>query len=117
MAVLSELEGTLSERQMIDVGLIVSELVTNSVRHAGVDADGTIAIDVWMLGDRLRLSVTDPGGASLPRRTDPDPERPGGLGLYLVEQLSSAWGVARDGTGVTRVWCELALEARESTMA
>jgi len=82
LQVLSALDGALSERELTDVGLLVSELVTNSVRHAGVGADGTITVDLWMRGDRLRLSVTDPGGPSLPRLIDSSPERPGGLGLF-----------------------------------
>lgn len=45
-AVLTQLDGRLEERQVTDVGLVLSELVTNSVRHADIAADTTIVIDV-----------------------------------------------------------------------
>jgi anti-sigma regulatory factor (Ser/Thr protein kinase) len=107
LAVLAHLDGRLSESRAIDVGLIVSELVTNSVRHAGVGAEKTIVVDVTLLNDRLRLVVGDPGAATIPHVVDRAPERAGGLGLVLVEQLSDCWGVSRDDAGATRVWCEL----------
>jgi anti-sigma B factor antagonist len=111
LAVLARLDGRLGQRRATDVGLIVSELVTNSVRHAGVDADETIVVDVMLLNDRLRLAVADPGGGTIPHVVDRTPERPGGPGLVLVDQLSDRWGVERDGAGATSVWCELTIRA------
>jgi serine/threonine-protein kinase RsbW len=108
LAVTSLLRGRLGERQLADVRLIVSELVTNSVRHAGVGRDGSIMVDVLLVRNRIRLAVADPGSTLLPRVGGPSESEPRGLGLPLVERLSSSWGVARDGSGVTRVWSELA---------
>jgi anti-sigma regulatory factor (Ser/Thr protein kinase) len=81
--------------------LLVSEVVTNSVIHGG----GTVPIEVSvMVGDRLRVEVTDHGECfrvgSLGRRKSGV-----GFGLYIVEQLADAWGMSIDG--VTRVWFEL----------
>lgn len=92
-----------------DIELIVSELVTNSVLHAHVGADDSIGIDLELSRDRLRIAVVDRGAPSLPHVVSPDPERPGGKGLVLVDQLSAAWGVVRERSGLTHVWCELAL--------
>ena len=39
----------------------------------------------------------------------PDPETPGGLGLFVVDELCETWGVSQD-LGPTRVWCELLLD-------
>src|ERR1700759_5276261 len=45
-----------------DVQLIVSELVTNSVRHAGVGPDEMVTVDLAVLDAYLRIPGTDPGG-------------------------------------------------------
>lgn len=111
LLITSLLGGRLGERQLADLQLIVSELVTNSVRHAKVGRDGAIMVDVLLLRNRVRLAVADPGSKLLPRVTARRASEPGGLGLSLVEQLSSSWGVAKDGSGVTRVWSELSLTA------
>jgi serine/threonine-protein kinase RsbW len=111
LAVRSLLEERVADRQLRDVELIVSELVTNSVRHAGVDLGGSLTVGVLLIDDRLRLCVGDAGSSLLPRRREREATTPGGLGLPLVEQLSSSWGVARDGSGATRVWSEVAVSA------
>ena len=59
--------------------------------------------------DRLkRVSVTDPGADTVPQVQDLDPTVPGGMGLFLVEQISSDWGVERTRAGENRVWFQLA---------
>lgn len=92
-----------------DIELIVSELVTNSVVHAGMGPDDSIGVDVRLVEDRLRIAVVDGGGEGVPHVVAPDPERPGGMGLWLVARLAADWGVVRDRSGLTEVWCELAL--------
>ena len=88
-----------------DVRLLVSELVTNAVRHANL-APGDAILLVIDLGDRvLRVEVHDPGGGFVPRAPAPDPARPSGWGLYLVEELADRWGVDSDER--TLVWFEL----------
>ena len=107
--VLSRLADTVTAAVAADVGLLVSELVTNSVLHANVGA-GTIDVAVSLLPGRLRLTVSDPGGDTVPHLVAREPKRPGGLGLFLVETLSSSWGVKRERGGVVRVWCEIPLD-------
>ncbi len=85
----------------------MSELVTNSVRHANVRAHEALTLELLTLDDRLRIVVTDPGSKLKPRSVAPDPGTPGGFGLFLVAALSDSWGVGSDGVGPTRVWCEL----------
>lgn len=92
-----------------DIGLIVSELVTNSVLHAGADSGQTIGIDVSLSNGRLHLTVTDSGATSSPRLIGLDLDHPTGLGLFFVDRLSASWGVERDPTGHTTVWCDFAL--------
>ena len=93
-----------------DAELIISELVTNSVRHAGVESDQLVTVDLVLLKERLRITVTDPGCDLEPRLVTEDLDGLGGHGLRLVEQLSVAWGVGRDAVGATQVWCDLVLD-------
>ncbi len=93
-----------------DAELIVSELVTNSVRHAGVGPDRRVTVHLVLLHDHLRITVTDPGGDVQPRLLIKSPDGLGGHGLRLVEMLSTTWGVGRDAVGATQVWCDLVLD-------
>jgi serine/threonine-protein kinase RsbW len=93
-----------------DAELIISELVTNSVRHAGVRSDQLVTVDLMLLDEHLRITVTDPGCDLEPRLITEDLDGLGGHGLRLVEQLSAAWGVGRDAVGATQVWCDLVLD-------
>lgn len=84
-----------------DVILVVSELVSNSVRHG--DTDG---IDVKVTTDEelIRIEVTDDG----PGFAMDDP-RGDGMGLAIVEKLSERWGMAGRDHRFT-VWAELAAD-------
>ncbi|WAX78147.1 ATP-binding protein [Streptomyces sp. KMM 9044] len=84
--------------------LLVSELVTNALRHA------TGPIDVRLLRpsglDRvLRVEVSDPL-PDLPHERDARPEDEGGRGLQLLTRTARRWGTRPDGMGKT-VWFEL----------
>src|SRR4051812_25113010 len=96
------------EDTMHDLHLLTTELVTNAVVHAGVGEADTIELRVAAERDRVRVAVTDPGGDDTPVVQDLDPETPGGMGLFLVEQISSSWGVERAPVGGKSVWFELA---------
>jgi anti-sigma regulatory factor (Ser/Thr protein kinase) len=94
-----------------DAGLLVSELVTNSVLHAGVGSDELLTLTLAIHIDRLRLTVSDSGSKLEPQLLGPHATGFGGVGLWLVEQLAMDWGVTHDPPGTTQVWCELALDA------
>ncbi|HEX2127121.1 MAG TPA: ATP-binding protein [Thermoleophilaceae bacterium] len=102
---LTVLAGEIPDGRMRDVRLLVSELVTNAVRHANLDHDDVIDLVVELSGHRLRVEVHDPGGGFLPSAPSPDPARPSGWGLYLVDELADRWGV--DSDDKTLVWFEL----------
>ena len=89
-----------------DVQLLVSELVTNGVRHAGLRPGERLRVSVALVEDRVRVEVADPGPGFEHGPLAPDPTRPGGWGLRLVEELAQRWGVERDGE--TIVWFEVA---------
>jgi anti-sigma regulatory factor (Ser/Thr protein kinase) len=88
-----------------DVRLLVSELVTNAVRHAELMPGDLIRLVVHADDSVLRVEVHDPGGGFVPVEPAPDPARPSGWGLYLVAELADRWGVESDGS--THVWFEL----------
>ncbi|HWC42996.1 MAG TPA: STAS domain-containing protein [Actinomycetota bacterium] len=84
--------------------LVANELVTNAVIHARTD----LWLELELRADRLVVTVRDRG----PRLAQPvplDPEAEGGRGLWLVDQLSRAWGVQPNADGGKVVWCALAL--------
>lgn len=85
---------------MADLRLLISELVTNSVRHG--DGDSVVVLLDADVPGTLRCEVIDDGTGFVPRARQPDAI--GGRGLDLVEQLASSWGV-REGS--THVWFEL----------
>jgi anti-sigma regulatory factor (Ser/Thr protein kinase) len=87
------------------VRLLVSELVTNSVRHAGLDSHEWIDIQVEVEPDAVRVTVTDPGGGFMPPTRPPHPTEPSGWGLTLVQRMADRWGISSDSR--TQVWFEL----------
>ena len=91
-----------------DLELLVSEVVTNAVRHAGVSASDVIGLSVEVDRDRARVEVSDPGPGFQPTEATPTLFRESGWGLYLVGQLSDRWGVERTPQG-TMVWLEIDL--------
>ena len=87
--------------------LLVSELVTNSVRHARLEAETTLRLNASLGATALRIELCDDGtGGTVARRPPQRDEDAGGYGLDLVATLSSGWGVDRDADGTT-VWLEL----------
>jgi two-component sensor histidine kinase len=88
----------LDPQQRTDAALMVSELVTNALRH-GV---GTISLRIDVEPRGVRVEVADQGTLAL--SPSPTPGAHGGWGLRIVEQLADAWGV-REGS--TRVWFRL----------
>ena len=87
-----------------DIRLLVSELVTNGVRHTGQGASGWVNLRIrWNRGS-VRVEVTDPGPGFGEVRA-PSIYQESGWGLYLVEQVANRWGVERS-RGNT-VWFEI----------
>ncbi|HEY7282677.1 MAG TPA: ATP-binding protein [Actinomycetota bacterium] len=101
MRQLSDLvDGTVFE----DIRLLVSELVTNGVRHTGQGPAGWVKLLIRWGPGIVRVEVTDPGPGFGEVRS-PSIYQESGWGLYLVEQVASRWGV--DRTGANTVWFEI----------
>jgi anti-sigma regulatory factor (Ser/Thr protein kinase) len=89
-----------------DASLVVSELVTNAVLHAGT----VVTVTVECLDEgRVRIGVSD-GSSAVPVVRSSAPHEPGGRGLHLVDLLSDRWGVTLRPIG-KQVWCEIAAGA------
>jgi anti-sigma regulatory factor (Ser/Thr protein kinase) len=107
-----------------DIALVMSELVTNAIRHAGLSDSDPISVHITSDESRVRLAVRDGGpGFARPALEGHDPLTPGGHGYVIVAALSDTWGIDCAGDGCT-VWCEFevgdepaAVQAREVTGA
>jgi anti-sigma regulatory factor (Ser/Thr protein kinase) len=88
--------------------LLLSELVTNSVRHSASGLPGrTVTVTVLSSGEVTRVRVADRSGATVPElRSGASGTAGGGRGLYLVDSLAARWGFERDGEHTT-TWSEL----------
>jgi two-component sensor histidine kinase len=84
--------------------LLVSELVTNSVRHADQPPGAPLRITAAACDGLVRVDVQDQGHGPVRRRAPDSGE--GGFGLNLVDMIAARWGV--DDERGTRVWFELA---------
>jgi anti-sigma regulatory factor (Ser/Thr protein kinase) len=103
-AVSDRLSPPLGGQALDDVRLLVSELITNSLRHAGLRPGDRVLLRAGVESDQLRVEVHDPGRHGPPKPRTPG-EHGGGYGLYLLEQIAQRWGIERDGG--TLVWFEL----------
>jgi anti-sigma regulatory factor (Ser/Thr protein kinase) len=98
------LEGYVMPELVDDAALLVSEVVSNSVKYGG---DGAIRLEIEARPDRLRGEIVDQGhGFDPATRADRalGLADEGGWGLHLVEKLADDWGVHE---GSTHVWFEL----------
>ncbi|MFD5445979.1 ATP-binding protein [Streptomyces tendae] len=89
--------------ELIDAAeLLLTELVTNALRHA----DGSsIGVRIYVRDDRLVIAVND-GSPDIPVLRPAGPDDESGRGLFLVEALAESWGASADGA---TTWCTLPL--------
>ncbi len=89
------------------LALLVSELVTNSIRHSGLAAGDPIELEVAGEDDHVWLSVHDRGAGFDPDAANEDSgRRASGFGLLIVKALADQWGVELGADGCT-VWCAI----------
>lgn len=99
-ALAAELSGCgVAGETIADVCLVLSELTTNAVLHAG----SPFSVDVTLSDERVHIEVLDMS-PELPRRVAATPTN--GRGLAIVDQLATRWGSDRVGPGKV-VWCDL----------
>jgi anti-sigma regulatory factor (Ser/Thr protein kinase) len=101
---LGGLNGSLAELRR-PVRLLVTELVTNAVKHGGAGPHSTVCVKLDSCVERVRVEVIDDGPGFEPRPTPSRNLIEEGFGLALVDELSDRWGV--EVGEETLVWFEI----------
>jgi anti-sigma regulatory factor (Ser/Thr protein kinase) len=101
--------GELPAAVRADVLLLVTELVTNAVRHAGAGSERRVQIELLHRPGWVTVAVADDGRGDSLRPTPATGSESGGWGLFLVDQIADRWGV-ESATPGSRVWFEIAYE-------
>ena len=96
-----ELDGSLAQSLI----LLVSEVVSNAVRHSAADPGAPIGLVASFDAETIRVTVTDAGDGFTPRPRDPGPHRTTATGCTCWRKSPSAGASSRDGD--TKVWFEL----------
>ena len=103
---LDQLTDLLPPEKLEDVRLVVSELVTNSILHAGLSPEDQVSLTIRVSAGSVRGKVCDPGpGFEVHSAPGPRPDLSGGWGLPIVETISDRWGVEQGRH--TCVWFEI----------
>ena len=93
-----------------DAVLVVSELLSNAIRHARPLPGSSVQV-AWALDDdAVEVAVSDGGAATRPTVAHATVSSLGGRGLDIVDYLARTWGVRTDDGGLT-VWAVLAAPA------
>jgi anti-sigma regulatory factor (Ser/Thr protein kinase) len=102
------LRSTVDADVLADLKLLVSELITNSVKYGG---EGAVTLNVEAAGARrVRVEVVDQGVGFVPVQRNRPVTEAGGWGLHLVQTLTNRWGVHE---GSTHVWFEIDRETSD----
>jgi anti-sigma regulatory factor (Ser/Thr protein kinase) len=96
------------ESKRVDVLIVLSELLANSVRHARPLENGRVQV-LWRVnGVEVEIAVADGGALTRPRAERPPFAALSGRGLGIVDVLSESWGVEGAGTHHQLVWAVVA---------
>jgi len=103
-------EAGVYEATACDAGLVLSELISNALRHATPLPGSLIKVSWCVTDDCIEVAVSDGGGPTVPMINKPAANALGGRGLGIVDRLSLRWGVrTQQGGGETTVWAALPL--------
>jgi len=105
---LGPLADHVGEEVFDDVRLLVTELVTNSLRHASLGDGEAIELAAEVRLRTLRVEVRDAGTSFNPPSTPGAREGDDGWGLYLLGRIADRWGINCDPS--TCVWFEMDIE-------
>jgi anti-sigma regulatory factor (Ser/Thr protein kinase) len=99
------------EAMALDVMLLLSELVTNSVLHGGAGDSAQIAVNVEASGSAVHVEVLSPRRRfDRPSQREKDLATEGGRGLQIVDAIARSWGIEQGHQ--TRAWFELPTPGR-----
>jgi anti-sigma regulatory factor (Ser/Thr protein kinase) len=109
---LQELKATLDPVTFLNLRLLVSELVTNAIRHVPSELAETVHLEIERTEEQVRVEVVDQGEGFVPRPRADGEDRASGWGLNILAKVASRWGVENDGGA--RVWFEIDAPWHES---
>ena len=89
-----------------DAALVLSELVSNALRHASPLREGVLSVEWGCWDDQLHICVTDGGATTEPHVAPAAPHATGGRGLAIVRAVCLEWGLDRTPAATT-VWASL----------
>jgi len=95
-----------------DAALVLSELLTNAIRHARPLHGSWLRVAWSVDGESIEVAVTDGGSPTRPRPAHASRSSLGGRGISIIEHLSSTWGVRADD-GMLTVWVILSARASQ----
>ena len=99
------LAGDVDDLTLRNTRLLVSELVTNSIRHVPAGDGDRIELIIERADGRVRVEVADRGPGFEPAPRTEASTASSGWGLHIMAKLAARWGVEVDGG--SRVWFEL----------
>jgi anti-sigma regulatory factor (Ser/Thr protein kinase) len=95
-----------AEEERDDAMLVLSELVSNAVKHAAPLAGGEVRVRWAIRADTLHIEITDGGAATRPNAVVAAVSAVGGRGLDIVRTVCRQWGVTEEMDSVT-VWADV----------
>ena len=96
-----------------DVLLLLTELVTNAVRHADTEPDAPVRVEVQLQSRTVRVAVYDEGPGFAAQAAVPGRQEKSGWGLQLVDRIANHWAVRPTPNG-TCVWFEICYDQSRS---
>lgn len=107
---LERLASEVDDLTLRNTRLLVSELVTNAIRHVPAGEQDEITLMVESEDGHVRVEVCDQGPGFVPAPRVEGQDQSSGWGLHILAKLAERWGVENDGGA--RVWFELPVRAR-----
>jgi len=105
---LRRLSVPLSRTDAETASLVLTELITNAIRHGCADSGAGVGVAILHAPGYLRFEVSQSGPVLEPqqiRQRRPGVER--GYGILILDRLCRAWGV---DNGARMVWAEVSLD-------
>ena len=89
-----------------DVLLLLTELVSNAVRHAGAGVGQAVRVELQQWARMIAVAVFDEGTRFAAEAPHPKRDRSGGWGLFLIDRIADRWGITPTSSG-TCAWFEI----------
>jgi PAS domain S-box-containing protein len=103
--VLAQLEGLVPEDKIETLRLLISEVVSNAIKHTGASDKESVELSLEVQRGKLRVEVTDPGVGFQASDRELHEDQESGWGLWFVQEMTDRWGTSRE-EGST-VWFEI----------